>query len=486
VALDSTFSLAWLRLGEVYATTQFPVPLASGPAGDNPWHVIYRAGTANHGLSRHDSLMVHVAAGVAGFELNLVPGAQARETATRVYQTALEMARLYPEDAEAWYAVAVVQDFLGGLVNTTNAVTYSSYSRAMALDSGFAPAYRMALRISGDAGDVAGTRRIAEHYLTLNPPVSSRGIPFLIARLLHPATDSTAARRLLDSTATEMLWPGLLAIWLLPDAQEAAVQVAREIASREHDPRYWFTADFIVRRNLAAVLAYRGHLREALALSRDERSTWFANVFPELTVWGAVPAPRADSVFADWLAHHPDAHGLPFARWWWAVRRDTMALLRFRNLPSRGTPSDLAFLEIGRRDTAEALRQFTTWRKDHGSDYFGLLAMVRLLMAGGRIGEALVILNGREPNDWPLPSHVVWTLERARLLELSGNRDAARRDYQFVADVWRHADPDLLPLVEEARAAVRRLTGNLATESEPVRRRVGLPEAARQTAADHR
>ncbi len=486
VALDSTFALAWLRLGEVYATTQFPVPLASGPTKDNPWHVIYRAGTVNHGLARHDSLMVVAAAGVAGFELNLVPDAEARATAARVYQSALEMARLYPEDAEAWYAVAVVQDFLGGLVNTTNAVTYRSYSRAMGLDSGFAPAYRMALRIAGDAGDVTGTQRIAEHYLTLNPPASSRAIPFLIARLLHPATDSTAARRLLDSTATVMLWPGLLAIWLLPDTQEAAVRVAREIASREHDPRYWFTADFIVRRNLAAVLAYRGHLREALALSGDERSTWFANVFPELTVWGAVPAPRADSVFVDWLMHHTDAHGLPFSRWWWAVRRDTTALLRFRSLPSRGGPSDLAFLELGRRDTAEALRQFTAWREDHGSDYFGLLAMVRLLVAGGKRGEALTILNGREPNDWPLPSHVVWALERARLLELSGDRDAAQLDYQFVADVWRHADPDLQSLVAEARTAVRRLGGDRAIESEPVRGRTGLPGAARESVAGHR
>jgi DNA-binding SARP family transcriptional activator/TolB-like protein len=205
--LDSTFALAWLRLGEAYSVTQFPVPLASGPTPDNPWYLIHRAGRLNHGLTRHDSLAVDVAAGVAAYvlgdtpsDLGIVTSAQRRSQASHVYQAALDGTRFYPDDAEAWFGVALVQDFLGDVLETTNAQTYASYSRVIALDSGFAPAYRMALRISGDAGDVPGTRRLAEHYLKLDPS-PSRDIPLLIAGLLDPAVDSAAAQRLVEFDA---------------------------------------------------------------------------------------------------------------------------------------------------------------------------------------------------------------------------------------------------------------------------------------------
>jgi len=142
--------------------------------------------------------------------------------------------------------------------------------------------------------------------------------------------------------------------------------------------------------------------------------------------------------------------------------------------------SNAAFLGLARRDTAGALRQFTAWRKAGGSDYFSLLAMVRLMVARGDVNGALVILNGREPSDWPIPSHVVWVLERARLSELAGNREVAARDYQFVMDVWRHADPKLQSFVEESRNALARLSGTVPLAGEQVRDRIGLPSAQLQ------
>ena len=481
VALDSTFALAWLRLGETYALTRFPVPLPSGPQSDNPWYTIYRAGTLNRGLPPHDSLMVEASAGVAAFVLRKVTG-DPDSVATRVYQAALAMTRLYPKDPEAWYVQAIVQDFLGGYVNTTVRQTYESYSRAISLDSAFAPAYRMALRVSGDVGDVEGTRRLAERYLTLNPSPASRIIPSIITRLLDPRADTLEAQQALDSAPAAHLWPTLTAIWLLPDSQESAIRIARESYSREHDPRYWFTAEFIMRRNLAAVLAYRGHMREALALAGTEQDSWFPNLLAELAVYGAVPAAVADSAFSDWLAHPTEINQrqLPYARWWWAVRRDTMALKRFlTRVPGERS---LAFLAMARRDTAGALRHLTAWREDGYNDWFGTILLVRLLAAAGEVPRALAILNGREPNDWPLPSHVVWTLERARLAELAGQREAAARDYRFVAEVWVHADPEFQPFVAEARAGLGRLRGGDRSDAAdaPVRERIGFPQAPLQ------
>lgn len=50
-------------------------------------------------------------------------------------------------------------------------------------------------------------------------------------------------------------------------------------------------------------------------------------------------------------------------------------------------------------------------------------------------------------------------LERARIAERLGDRATASRQYQFVADAWRNADPELQPHVIEAKSALSRLGG---------------------------
>ena len=52
----------------------------------------------------------------------------------------------------------------------------------------------------------------------------------------------------------------------------------------------------------------------------------------------------------------------------------------------------------------------------------------------------------------------MWALERARVAERVGERDKARRWYDYHVDVWRHADPELQVTVREARQALERLT----------------------------
>jgi hypothetical protein len=373
----------------------------------------------------------------------------------------------------------LAQDFLSEELETTNDQIYASYSRAIALDSGFAPAYRLALRISGDAGDVEGTHRLAERFLALNPSPASRRIPALIAGLLDLATDTVEAQRLVAAADDVVLWPVLLAIWRLPDSNEVAVRIARETARRTPDPRYWFTT-WIAQRNLAAVLAYRGHMHEALEVATPKQSSWFANLFPELVVWGAVPAAQVDSVFVSWQALPGDSLGLNLSVWWWAVRGDTAAVKKVIRLDPRATGSDEAFLALARGDTAEAMRRFAASRDRDVFGHFPTLAKIRLMAARGDVTGALKLLNAREPNDWPIPSHVVWVLERARLSELAGNWDVAARDYQFVMDVWRHADSELQPFVEESRTALARLSGTVPLEGETVRERIGLPSARLQ------
>jgi hypothetical protein len=56
-----------------------------------------------------------------------------------------------------------------------------------------------------------------------------------------------------------------------------------------------------------------------------------------------------------------------------------------------------------------------------------------------------------------MPSEILRALERGRLNEKLGHRDAAVAAYAYVADAWAHADAPLQPYVTEARAGVARL-----------------------------
>lgn len=88
---------------------------------------------------------------------------------------------------------------------------------------------------------------------------------------------------------------------------------------------------------------------------------------------------------------------------------------------------------------------------------FERLARVRLLTATGGYREATSRLD-LPVALFPEALEVVWALERARVKERLGDRGEAIDDYAFVAQSWRHADPEFQPAVAEARAALGRLT----------------------------
>jgi hypothetical protein len=48
-------------------------------------------------------------------------------------------------------------------------------------------------------------------------------------------------------------------------------------------------------------------------------------------------------------------------------------------------------------------------------------------------------------------------MERARAFDRVGRRTEAARDYAFVTEAWRGADPELQPVVRAAREALTRL-----------------------------
>jgi tetratricopeptide (TPR) repeat protein len=114
------------------------------------------------------------------------------------------------------------------------------------------------------------------------------------------------------------------------------------------------------------------------------------------------------------------ATGEPSGRMWLSFLMPTVSLLA-NNLPSR---DGLARVDKARGDLPAAIQEY------------------RRLISGSSRWSAML-----EPR---------YILEIARLLEKTGDKNAAVMEYGRFLDLWKHADPDL-PELAEARRAVARL-----------------------------
>jgi hypothetical protein len=110
------------------------------------------------------------------------------------------------------------------------------------------------------------------------------------------------------------------------------------------------------------------------------------------------------------------------------------------------------YLALARADTAEVWRRLayvTHWQDIN-------VVLSRLYAAQGKDSAAADIIEGEA---WEGPRNVLQRLLQAQVAERLDRPDEALRSYQFVADMWRRADPELLPYVAEARAGLTRLSG---------------------------
>jgi serine/threonine-protein kinase len=356
--------------------------------------------------------------------------------------------------------------------------------RAIALDSGFAPAIvshtiECALR----SQDVAAARRYARAYLALGRSADFFPVVAYIEDQLE--SDRSAARQadsVLAAMSGEQLFNtwGMLSGW--PDTAEVAVSLAR----RATEPRVvasWGDDSSIAAVRLAYSLSDRGHLREALQVVRRQRPPW---LLVEAALVGTIRPDSVASEFARWLRDGVNWFGRDWtglALPWWSSRKDTLSLHAFlrradaieRLAAGRGkaefsryhnasldwryfAAAARGYLALARGDTSDALNRFLTL-PDSLCPFCDdqRLITAQLLEARGREHEAGSLLDreiGSSGLSWSGP---FWALERARVNERLGNRAKALAGYRFVAAVWMHADPELQPYVAEAHAALARL-----------------------------
>ncbi len=464
VELDSTFALALNRLSTVLGWQgSLYEPLAETYG--------LRAGELNHGLPPRESLLIVMDSVLHAVSSAAPAGLEFYALVRRLFAISEDAMARYPSDPEMWNQVGEARTHAGAFVNITHQDALHAFDRAIALDSAFAPAYIHPIEYALELEGPGAARRRIDAYLALGPTDKHAGAQKLVRRLLDPATASDPeTQQLLDTASANTLSSAYLTLWAYPDSAEYALRLARLMAEGRpgyppwNDPRTG-------RRHTIVQLTRRGHLREAAGLppSADDYEFLEAVSFLDLALLGGVPPDSVTALLGRWIRE--ESPWSPFALGWFGQQGDTAAIrdmvtvIRDRGGAWDGAldpffePAAEAWLALARSDSAEALDRFLALPDslcpvcNHER-----LARIRLLTAAGRDAEAASLLAKRVPG-FPSAFDVVWALERARVNDRLGNEEEAVKDYAFVADSWRHADPELQPVVEEARTALARLSG---------------------------
>ena len=455
VETDSGFALAWWRLSRVIAWRNNGDDSEAVAAG-------LRAGALNHGLAPRDSLLLAVDSQMQG--VAIPSWSQYR----RMHATARAAVQRYPDDADAWQTLGEVYDHYGLYYGAGLDTSLAAFERAIALDSAYAPAYIHAMELASWAHGIEPAMRYAAAFLRRAPDgVTADGVRLALDLAgSGPGTQPPALRR----ASTNVRFKALLAFFGAVDTGETTARAARALAAAPAEQDPWLPPPFR-RALLFASLTYRGHLAEAgRAWSTELAFPGYA--LTDFCMLG-YPLPEGAAAYLKQRVAMGDllaGAGLPC----WTAAADTAAILAYGRLADSvrraGTDAGTrepaihaaataaAFLALARRDTADALRRFNAL-PDSFCYACSYPALTRLALRAAQ-GRHRAVLEDPGPwTSWPSALHVLGRLEQARAAERLGARERAARGYQFVADAWRRADPELQPYVAEAQAGLERLSG---------------------------
>jgi serine/threonine-protein kinase len=383
----------------------------------------------------------------------------------------------YPGDPEVWYELGEALYHWPTPGRTTPDDVVQAFDRVIALDSAFGPAYVHPIELEFQRGRPEAARRYLDAYLALNQTdPNSEGME-LVARLMTPARSSSDIARQLDAASSYVLFAILWVTRHFPDSAETAVRVARSLLRSRPSGEPVFDLAEVRQWGLSRALADRGHLREAFGLAES--------LLPDdlvyLALAGAVPPEQAQASFREWMrAESLDEisfdllSGRLGALSWWSSRRDTAALRRAGSswdallrraggareleLWARyGVAASQAHLTLARADTVNAATRFAALPDTVCACVPDRLLTARLLAARGQPQQAKAVLDGIWFANWD-PNAGILMLERARIADRLGQREAAGALYRFVVDLWKRADPELQPYVAEARNGLERLS----------------------------
>jgi eukaryotic-like serine/threonine-protein kinase len=483
---DSTFAIAFKQMG--MAADWHPANEQSYLRGVEYFR---KAVVLNRGLSPKDSMQIaadsfDIAADDATDPADLI------RFRYRWFSTLEDAAHRYPADPEIWYRLGDARFHSDPPFGGPPAPALEAFDRAIALDSGFAPAYEHTVNLTLRLNRPDLARKYAAAYLRLDPSGVNASSIRLAAVMLDPERSRApeAARMIDRASALVLREAGSEHLEWWSDSGEAGVRLLRAMTLRGGTGVDPLSDTLMYQQYLARQLAYRGRLHEAYAVDHRllldphaSRFSQFRDPFLSLSLLGVIPESLAATTYGQALESGKAWEIPPFNRQarelrglaWWLARRDTASMARFAvragqeartQRSARGKlrgrylhAAATAYLTLARADSAEALRLFQSIPDTlcivNVCSYEKLLE-ARLLAAEGQKQQAGAVLD-----QWVWkaegPFFVLGRLEQGRIAEGLGERQKARDSYQFVVDVWRHADPELEPYVREARAGLKRL-----------------------------
>jgi serine/threonine-protein kinase len=398
-----------------------------------------------------------------------------------------------PQDAEAWYLLGEAEYHLGYIRFHPIDRFRAAMKRALGLDPGFGPAY---LHLIDDAIYELDSARVDSLLAQLEgiEPGSPKTQGLQLAFVLSWG-DSTARARAtarLDTVSDLALLTAKHALDIVPDLSEAAMIPARALFSDARRPPLsrqsglsGFTMALILEGRTSRALPLLDSLRRALY--PEDLPAWQARAQLRLGLIGIGPPtapPEALGILAD--SRRPEDHVLLGL---YAISRQDSLILQtatreFRRFadgaPHEGNASRSCLLNAATFfEKAWALFRQSPSREDLDAlpdedirclslpFEFTTQLHLRYLaiehsLASGRTEEAARLFNGisrqlQGPGLVPYRLHLEYA--RGEVAERSGDREAAQLHYSNLVRWLKDADPDLVPLREQAREALKRVSG---------------------------
>jgi serine/threonine-protein kinase len=460
-------------------------------AGDPGCGTYYsRAGELNHGLPPRDSLLVaadSLNAALSGAQhapSEYLPAPSRAFLRERLFATLEEGVRLYPDDPEFWYALGEARYHYGWEKRVSRAQMLEAFDRSIALDSSFTPAYEHARTLGLALYGLEAWDRYSGPSLERPASDDYGGTRLLGAIFRADPPQAAYTDSIIGSASRDQLFAAMLNSWDFPGSGESLVRLGRALVPAGGHSTGLAQDPVLRGQLLAAALAYRGHLREAeMLIQGGVRLGSISSLPAEMVLLGSSRPETVDTTFRHWVQR---GSFWPLGDWpkggppgpmawalsWWSARRDTLALGEYarRADSAQQATSRLiwkenaqylaeaarAYLVLARGDTAAALRFF---QAPHEISYpWARVTEAQILSRQGRDADALELFEEAYPlPGWWGPTRVLAKLEAARTAERLGQSKRAREHYQFVVDVWRHADPELEPYMREARVGLERL-----------------------------
>jgi DNA-binding SARP family transcriptional activator/tetratricopeptide (TPR) repeat protein len=472
---DSTFALAWYRLGAARTWAK----LTGG------FDAALTAQRHSHRLPESDRLLIDAAV--------LVYDGRAAE-AEQLYRRVLAA---HPDDVEAWYGLGDVLFHSQGMVGGSLEAAAGAFERVLRVDPDNANVLNHMVRIAGAAGDLARMRALAIRVADLEADDPS--LPILA--MARGADDPDVRQRLAHADAHTIVQTATSLAVFADDLDGGLAAVSALIAP--HRDSVQRGTGYVIMAGLELAAGRIRGARATLGLARQlepaaalELESLLAAIHPAAHARHDIDA-LFDAVGSapEGAAETPLTLGLAGRRALSPPRRQMMlALLDARRGDGDGALDRAAALERMAGDLAVrpehrggavgswwVLHAYLDWRagrfegalaqlgspwprryRPTGASYPELLE--RLLRAEvhralGQREEALRwYATFPDASGYDFAFLPFTYLRRAELLDAAGDRVAAARYYARFATLWRDCDPELRPLVlrAEARAAALR------------------------------